>query len=105
MIFNVTDQGCLTNEQPFRLCHKDANLSYPVFRHCIISNASPPLTSPTMIRSGRIRNDVLIRSLMVISLHSSTLAFRVSMRTRLGIPEICNSALSSMVMIRSSFGM
>ena len=34
----------------------------------------------------------------------STLAFLVSIRTRLGIPRICSSALSSMVISRSSAG-
>ena len=71
---------------------------------CNISSASSPLTSPTIILSGRIRSAVLIRSRILISPVPSTFAFRASSRTRLGIPVICSSALSSMVIIRSSFG-
>ena len=33
--------------------------SWPVFIACSMSNASPPRTSPTMIRSGRMRSAVL----------------------------------------------
>ena len=71
---------------------------------CNISSASSPLTSPTIILSGRIRSAVLIRSRILISPVPSTFAFRASSRTRFGIPVICSSALSSMVIIRSSFG-
>ena len=63
---------------------------------CNISSASSPLTSPTIILSGRIRSAVLIRSRILISPVPSTFAFRASSRTRLGIPVICSSALSSM---------
>lgn len=38
--------------------------------------------------SGLILRDVLIKSLMVMGRHPSTLAFLVSMRTKLGIPLI-----------------
>ena len=47
---------------------------------------SAPLTSPTMILSGRIRRDERISSRIPISLHPSALPLRVSRRTRLGIP-------------------
>ena len=57
-----------------------------------------------MIRSGRIRRDVRIRSRMLIGTQPSTFAFLASSRTRLGICRICSSALSSIVMTRSSFG-
>ena len=76
----------------------------PTLTLCSISTASFPLTSPTMIRSGLIRRDAFIRSLMVISLHPSTLAFLVSRLTRLGIFLICSSALSSIVITRSVCG-
>lgn len=58
-----------------------------------------------MILSGRILSAVLRRSAMEISCDSSMLAALHSSLTRLGIPCICSSALSSMVMILSSPGM
>ena len=64
---------------------------------CNISIASAPLTSPTMIRSGRIRSDARIRSLISTAPSPSALAPRVSRRTRLGIWVICNSAESSII--------
>ena len=82
----------------------DMEPSCPVFRHCIISIASPPLTSPTTMRSGLILRLVLIKSLIPIGLQPSTLAFLVSIRTKLGIFWICSSALSSIVIILSSLG-
>ncbi len=39
--------------------------SWPVFIACSRSKASGPRTSPTMIRSGRIRRQFLTRSRMV----------------------------------------
>ena len=48
--------------------------------------------------------DVFIKSLMVISVHPSVFWFLVSNRTKLGASNSCNSALSSIVIIRSSFG-
>ena len=72
---------------------------------CSMSRASSPRTSPTMMRSGRMRREALIRSRMVISVASLELAFLVSMRTRLGMFLICSSAESSMVITRSRAGM
>lgn len=71
--------------------------SCPVFSACSISMASAPRTSPTMIRSGRIRRAERIRSRMVTSPLPSTLAFLASRLTRLGTSRILSSALSSMV--------
>ena len=76
----------------------------PTFTLCSISTASFPRTSPTIILSGRIRSEVLIKSLIVISLQPSTFAFLVSNLTRLGILFSCSSALSSIVITRSVFG-
>ena len=78
-------------------------ISMPLSRS--ISSASPPRTSPTTMRSGRIRSEDLIRSRIVIRPAPEALAFRVSRLTRLSTPTICSSAESSIVMTRSSFGM
>lgn len=85
-------------------CPVDSEPSCPVFMACNISSASAPRTSPTTIRSGRIRSADLIRSLMLMAPLPSGPAFRVSRRTRFWIFLICSSAESSMVMIRSSLG-
>ena len=58
-----------------------------------------------MMRSGRILSAVRMSWRMVISPAPSMFGFLASRRTRLGAPRICSSALSSMVMIRSSPGM
>ena len=39
--------------------------SWPVFIACSMSSVSPPRTSPTIIRSGRIRSELRTRSRMV----------------------------------------
>ena len=70
----------------------------PVLRACSISIAAASLTSPTMMRSGRILKDALIRSLIDISFFPSTFALRTSRLTRFGIFLSCNSAESSIVM-------
>lgn len=57
-----------------------------------------------LIPSGRIRKDVLIKSRMVISRSPSRLAFLASSITRFSTRSSCNSALSSIVIIRSSAG-
>ena len=67
-----------------------------------MSKASAPRTSPTIIRSGRMRRDDLIRSLIVMLPLPSVFAFLVSSRTRFFIEFICSSAESSIVIIRSS---
>lgn len=51
-----------------------------------------------------MRSDERIRSRIVIGLQPSMLAFLVSSLTRLAIPLICSSALSSIVMILSFSG-
>ena len=78
--------------------------SCPVFIACSISSASAPRHSPTIIRSGRIRSDALIRSRIVISRTPSILAVLVSRRIRFGTDVIWSSAESSIVMTRSPFG-
>ena len=75
--------------------------SWPVFIACRRSKASGPRTSPTMIRSGRMRRQFLTRSRMVISPSPSMLGGRVSRRTTCGCCS-CSSAASSQVMMRSS---
>ena len=71
---------------------------------CSMSIASAPRTSPITIRSGRIRSAFFTSSRWVISPFPSTLAGRVSRRTKCSCCS-CNSAASSMVTIRSSCGM
>ena len=78
--------------------------SCPVFIACSMSIASPPRTSPTTIRLGRIRSEALINSRMVISPFPSVFVLRVSKETRFGTVSICSSAESSIVTIRSSEG-
>ena len=75
--------------------------SWPVFIACSMSNASPPRTSPMMMRSGRIRSALRSRSRWVISPRPSRLDGRVSIRTTCGCCS-CSSAASSTVMTRSS---
>ena len=48
-------------------CTVASEPSWPVFMACSMSRASPPRTSPTMIRSGRIRSELRTRSRMVIA--------------------------------------
>lgn len=57
-----------------------------------------------LIPSGRIRSAVRIKSRMVMGSTPSVLAFLVSRRTRFGLSTSCNSAESSIVIIRSSLG-
>ena len=76
--------------------------SCPVFMACNISNASGPLTSPTITRSGRMRKDVLIKSLMLISVVPSSVELLVSKLIKFFIFLSCNSAESSIVITLSS---
>ena len=78
--------------------------SWPVFMACRRSNASGPRTSPTMMRSGRIRRQFLTRSRIVTSPSPSRFGGRVSSRTTCGCCS-CSSAASSQVMTRSSSSM
>ena len=52
--------------------------SWPVFIACIISKASLPRTSPTMIRSGRMRSEFRNRSRCVTGFLPSMLGGRAS---------------------------
>src|SRR6516162_5485847 len=74
----------------------------PVFKACNKSNASPPRTSPTRMRSGRWRRVARTKSRMVTA-GTSGWARRASNRTRLGASS-CSSAVSSMTTSRSSDG-
>ena len=78
----------------------DIEPSWPVFIACSMSNASPPRTSPMMMRSGRMRSALRTRSRWVISPRPSRLAGRVSRRTTCGCCN-CSSAASSTVTTRS----
>ena len=82
-------------------CSVPIEPSWPVFMACSRSKASGPRTSPTMMRSGRMRRQLLTRSRMVISPSPSRLGGRVSSRTTWGCCS-CSSAESSQVMMRSS---
>ena len=84
-------------------CTVDSDPSWPVFMACSMSRASPPRTSPTMIRSGRIRRELRTRSRMVIEPLPSAFGGRVSSRTTCSWPRE-SSAASSTVTIRSRAG-
>src|SRR5262249_42648808 len=85
-------------------CSVPIEPSWPVFIACSRSNASGPRTSPTMIRSGRIRRQLRTRSRMVTWPSPSRFGGRVSRRTTCGCCS-CSSAASSQVMTRSSWSM
>lgn len=85
-------------------CPVDSDPSCPLFNACSMSSASAPRISPTIIRSGLIRKLVRIKSRMVIAPFPSTFAFRVSMVTTFSSVFSRSSAASSIVIIRSSFG-
>ncbi len=78
--------------------------SWPVFIAWSMSNASPARTSPTMIRSGRMRSAFLTRSRWAISPLPSMLAGRVSSRATCSCCS-WSSAESSIVTIRSRSSM
>ena len=82
----------------------DIDPSWPVFMACSMSSASPPRTSPTRIRSGRIRSELRTSCRMVSSPLPSTLGGRCSSETTWGC-WICSSAASSMVTTRWFSGM
>ena len=81
-------------------CSVPIEPSWPVFMAWRRSKASGPRTSPTMIRSGRIRRQFLTRSRMVIAPVPSRFGGRVSSRTTWGCCS-CSSAASSQVITRS----
>ena len=78
--------------------------STPVFIACSMSRASAPRHSPTMMRSGRMRRAVRSRMRWLMPPSLFRFGGRVSnlMTWRCWS---CNSAVSSMVMMRSSSGM
>ena len=78
--------------------------SWPVFMACNMSKASSPRTSPTTMRSGRIRRLLMTSCRWRTAPLPSMLGGRVSRRTTCSC-FICNSAASSMVTMRSLFGM
>ena len=78
--------------------------SWPVFIACSMSSASPPRTSPTTIRSGRIRSAFRTSARSVTSPRPSTLGGRLSSRATCGCGRR-SSAASSTVTIRSAGSM
>lgn len=85
-------------------CTVASEPSWPVDMACSMSRVSPPRTSPTMIRSGRMRSEFRTRSRMVILPCPSTLGGRLSRRTTCSCWS-WSSAASSTVMMRSPSGM
>ena len=77
--------------------------SWPVFMACNMSNASSARTSPTTMRSGRIRKLLITSCRCRTAPLPSMLGARVSRRTTCSC-FICNSAASSMVTMRSVAG-
>ena len=77
--------------------------SWPTVIAWIMSSASPPRHSPTMIRSGRMWSELRSRSRVVISPWPSRLAGRASSVITCSWRS-WSSAASSIVMIRSSSG-
>jgi len=77
--------------------------SWPVFMAWSMSSASPPRTSPTMIRSGRMRRALITSWRIVTCPLPSMLGGRASSRTRCFWFN-CNSAESSIVTMRSEEG-
>src|SRR5216683_822390 len=78
--------------------------SWPVFMACSMSSASEPRTSPTRIRSGRIRRLFRSSCLMVSSPLPSTFGGRCSSEMTWGW-SIWSSAASSIVITRWLCGM
>ena len=85
-------------------CKVASDPSWPVFMACNMSRASAPRTSPTMMRSGRMRRQLRTRSRWVTSPRPSMLGGRDSRRTTWSCLS-CSSAASSTVTMRSSWGM
>ncbi len=78
--------------------------SWPVFIAWSMSRAAPSRTSPTTIRSGRMRSEFFTSSRMLIRPRPSMLAGRDSRRST-WCWRSWSSAASSMVTMRSSSGM
>jgi hypothetical protein len=81
-------------------CTVVSDPSWPVFIAWSMSKASPARTSPTMIRSGRMRSELRTSSRVATAPRPSALGGRVSRRTTCGWRS-CSSVGSSMVTIRS----
>ena len=77
--------------------------SWPVFSAWSMSSASPPRTSPTTMRSGRIRSAVRTRSRTETAPAPSAFGGRASSRTTCGCASR-SSAVSSIVTTRSPVG-
>ncbi len=77
--------------------------SWPVFRAWSMSSASPPRTSPTTMRSGRMRSALRTSCRIVTSPRPSRFAGRDSSRTTCGWRSR-SSAASSIVTTRSPAG-
>ncbi len=84
-------------------CTVTSEPSWPVLSAWSMSSVSAPRTSPTMMRSGRIRSELRTRSRIEISPRPSTFDGRASSVTTCGCWSR-SSALSSTVMIRSPAG-
>ena len=69
-------------------CTVDSEPSWPVFIAWSMSSASAPRTSPTMMRSGRMRSALRTRSRMVTSPLPSMLAGGLSSRTTWSLVEL-----------------
>ena len=78
--------------------------SWPVFMACNMSNASSPRISPMMMRSGRMRRQLINSCRWRIAPCPSMLGGRVSKRTMFSCASR-SSAASSMVTRRSLLGM
>ena len=85
-------------------CTVDSEPSWPVFIAWSMSSASGPRTSPTMIRSGRMRSELRTRSRIGTAPSPSMLGGRASSRSTWRWLS-WSSAASSIVTIRSWSGM
>ena len=85
-------------------CPVDSDPSWPTIMAWIMSSASPPRHSPTMMRSGRMCSALRSRSRVVISPSPSRFGGRAS-RVMTWFWRSCSSAASSIVMTRSLSGM
>jgi len=83
-------------------CAVVSDPSWPVFMAWSMSSASPPRTSPTTIRSGRMRSALITSWRIVICPLPSTFGGRASSRTTWSCWS-WSSAASSIVRMRSSF--
>ena len=83
--------------------HVDSEPSWPVFIAHNMSTASGPRTSPTMMRSGRMRSALRTSCRIVVAPTPSAVAGRASRRTTWATGRR-SSAVSSTVTIRSPSG-